>query len=370
MGKLNETTVRWGVWGAGRISVDVCRDLALVPNARLQAVAARRPEQASALASTQESVRSCDSLSALLEDRELDVVYIATPNECHAGDALACIDAGKAVLCEKPMALNAAQALEVAGAARARRVFCMEGLWSRFIPAIVEAREVVQSGRLGRIRTLLGSFGYRVSETPQSRVFHLRSGGGALLDRGVYLLSLAQYFLGNPQSVHGAWVPSAGGVDVQSSYMLGYADGAQACLTASLSTQLPNELVICGEAGVLTLQNPFYRASRYALQEVRTFDLLAAAPAQAGFGARVKNHPRVQRWRREALFWKGALRHSRATRRPFNGGGYQFELAEATRCVREGLLETPIMPLNDSIEVARQMDELRRQWGMDLEANA
>lgn len=365
MGPLNDSTIRWGVWGAGRIARDVCRDLAAVPGSHLQAVAARRVAQAQALADAAGATVVHPGLAELLADDQVDVVYVATPNHCHLDDVLASLAAGKHVLCEKPLAINQAQARLIAETARRHQRFCMEAMWTRFIPAIQEAKAWVQAGRLGRIKTIEGSFGYRVAWDASSRLASPAMGGGALLDRGVYLLSLAQYLLGRPHSIQGAWIRAATGVDEQSHCLLTYGDGAIAHLAASLSTELSNQFVIAGELGRLTLRAPFYKADQLEFQAISTFDIGADLVAH-GLKSRLKQHPQLQRWSRRLMPWRQAVSALKAQRYPYPGGGYQFQLAEVAQCLRNGLTESAVMSLDDSIEIARQMDELRRQWGMSL----
>ncbi len=205
-------------------------------------------------------------LEELLNDAEVDIVYVASPNHCHADDCLASIRAGKSVLCEKPFALNLKQAQEIVYAARQQRVFCMEGMWTRFIPAVVEAKRWIDSGSIGAIHMVQGNFAYPVAAGPGNRLFDLNCGGGALLDRGVYLISLAQQLLGTPQLVRGSACLGSTGVDEQSAYHLVYPTGSLADFVASFHVRGTNEVVIYGELGRLHLCEPFYRAHRVILQ--------------------------------------------------------------------------------------------------------
>jgi dihydrodiol dehydrogenase / D-xylose 1-dehydrogenase (NADP) len=367
MGTVTGRTIRWAIWGAGRIALEVGRDLALVEGSVLHAVAARRPEQAQHLAATLGAVRAHTSLAALCADTEVDVVYIATPNDCHMSDALTCISAGKAVMCEKPLTVTLAQARQVAEAAQRQKVFCMEAMWTRFLPAVQQARRWVLEGRIGRVQALEGSFGYRVKALPTDRLMSPALGGGALLDRGVYLLSLAQHLLGSPETIQGAWAPSASGVDEHSSYVLTYRDGASAQLSASLRTELSNQFVIAGESGRITLKAPFYKADALDVQAVWTHDMSTMGlNTSVGLKSRLKAWPLIPRAARSLAPWRQAIADLRVHRCPFSGSGYQFQMAEVAQCLREGCLESATMPLNDSLEIARQMDLLRHQWGMRL----
>jgi len=363
-------TIRWGIWGAGAIAHQVASDFPLVGSldggAVIHAVASRRGERAKAFAARYGAGRSYEGLGALLADAEVDAVYIATPNQCHAADAIACLEAGKGVLCEKPFALNAKQAQEVAETARRLGVFCMEGMWTRFIPALQEAKRSIDAGAIGKVRLVQGNFAHPAPVGPGSRFFDIEAGGGALLDLGVYLVSLTQWLLGVPETVRGTATMGATGVDEQSAYQLGYASGALADLAASLHVLGSNEVTIYGETGSLRLCEPFYRAHRMEMKAyARPVASAAEEPGAAPTGLRkVLGGPGMKALRRRLSGLEGLVRGGQVKAFPFAGNGYQFELLEASRCVREGLLESKVMPLEDSLAVMRTMDALRAPWGL------
>jgi predicted dehydrogenase len=360
--------IRWGFWGTGAIAHAVAGDLRRVEGAGLDAVASRTRANAERFA-RRWGVRKCYAgLDALLSDESIDIVYIASPNHCHAADSLAVIRAGKAVLCEKPFTLNLSQAEEVVNAARKQRVFCMEAMWTRFIPAVQEAKRWIDSGALGPIRLMQGIFSYPVSGS-QSRLFNRDLGGGALLDRGVYLISLAQYFQGAPRYVHGVACIGETGVDEQSSYLLVYPNGAMADFTAGLRVRGTNELVLAGDRGLVRLCEPFYRAHRIVLQRFPPGEALSArdsGPSRGGIrqiARSLRDAPAAQ-WLLRRFSLAQRLLEPRSTRVfPFAGNGYQFELRHVSDCLREQRLESPIMPLEDSLEVMRIMDEILSQVG-------
>lgn len=356
--------VRWAVWGTGQIARDLGKDIALVPGAELVAVGSRSAERARALAEDLSAPRAHEGLASLLADPEVDVVHVATPHHRHAEDAIACLAAGKAVLCEKPLALNVAQARAVEEAAERHGVFCMEALWSRFFPAVLRAREKVHTGKLGRLRHLQATFGYPLIEDANSRLFRLDHGGGALLDRGVYLLSMAHFFLGAPEEILASRVTGSTGVDLQSTLLLRYGSGAQASLTASLATRLPNELVLCGETGTLTLHDPFYRPDALTYEPIAATPLPVFNAPRRGPLVRLRGLPGVQRWRRRLRPIEHLATLLRTERLPFSGNGYQFEIAEVCAAIRHGRSESQLLPLSDSVEVVREMDAIRAQWGM------
>jgi predicted dehydrogenase len=364
--------IRWGIWGTGSIAHLVASDFRLVDGAVLHAVASRTPERAQRFAAGHQVPRCYGTLEALLNDAEVDVVYIATPNYRHVDDCLASIRAGKAVLCEKPFALNLSQAHQIAEAARHHKVFCMEAMWTRFIPAVQEAKRCIDGGAIGSIRMLQGNFAYPVPAGSEARFFDVDLGGGALLDRGVYLISLAQQLLGVPQSIRGTACLGATGVDEQSAYQLVYAQGSLADLAASLRVRGSNELIIFGERGIVRLCEPFYRAHRLVLQSSAYPRAAAPEGAPRSGGVRkiigtVRDAPTTKSlWRR--LSPLRDLLHRRVRTFPFPGNGYQFELLHVGHCLREQRTESPIMPLADSLEVMRTMDALRSQMGVERSA--
>jgi predicted dehydrogenase len=363
--------IRWGIWGTGNVAHLVASDFRLVSEAVLHAVASRTVERAQRFAARHGVARCYVGLEALLNDAEVDVVYIATPNYRHVDDCLACIKAGKPVLCEKPFALNLSQAQQIVDAARRHKVFCMEAMWTRFIPAVIEAKRCVESGAIGSIRMIQGNFAYPVPSGCDGRFFDPELGGGALLDRGVYLISLAQQLLGVPQSIRGSACLGATGADEQSAYQFVYACGALADMAASLRVRGTNEVIVFGERGLVRLCEPFYRADRLVLQSFACPRAVAQEDSLSrGQGARrivgaVRDAPATK------LFWRRlsplltVLSRGRVRTFPFAGNGYQFELRHVDDCLRERHTESAIMPLKDSLDVMRTMDALRSQMGLD-----
>ena len=360
MGSMSRP-VRWGFWGAGAVAHLVAQDLRRVAGAQAVAVASRSAASANAFASAHGIARFHADLHSLLSDGDIDVVYVATPHHRHAADAIACLRAGKAVLCEKPFALNEQQAAEVIAEAQRAGRFCMEAMWTRFIPAVQAARQLLEAGAIGRVRMIAGDFAYPTAFEPSSRFFAPELGGGALLDRGVYLVSLAQALLGEPVAVQASAQFAATGVDEQSAYQLQFADGAIAQFWAGLTVRGTNSFVVVAEEGQIRLHEPFYGAHRLSVSH--------HAPAQtpprdpgAGLGARIKRALVQQGVSRRVDWLRSVQRHLGSRSMPFAGNGYQFELAEVVRCIRAGLMESPLMPLADSHAVARTMDRLRACW--------
>jgi predicted dehydrogenase len=248
---------RWGILGTGTVAQAFASDLSLLPEAVLASVSSRRPDRAREFAGRFGARRAYDTLEQLVRDDEVDVIYIATPHLYHRQHAVACLEAGKAVLCEKPFTLSAAETARVVEQARRSRLFCMEAMWMRFHPLILKVRSIVQAGEIGTFRMLSADFGYPAPYDAGGRLFDLGSGGGALLDRGVYPISLAYFLLGPPAEISGRASIGQSGVDEQDAIILTYSTGALAMLAVSLRSRLRNEAVIVGTCGQIRIHEPF-----------------------------------------------------------------------------------------------------------------
>jgi predicted dehydrogenase len=355
---------RWGILGTGPMAVAFVRGLARLPEARAVAVGSRSAGSAAEFARLTGIERSCGSYDALLADAEIDVVYIATVNVTHHPLCLRALDAGKPVLCEKPFTLNAAQAREVVARARQRGLFCMEAMWTRFLPAIARLKQLIAGDAIGTPRLFSAQIGYPFVADPEGRHLNPALGGGALLDLGVYPISLACLLFGLPEVVVGRATLAGTGVDESDAIVLSHPGGRLSVLAASIATATPNEAVVMGTRGQIRLHEPFIRPERLTL---RTASPLA--PSAGGGGgrlARLKRSELVQTvYRRVGPLAVSLLgRSGRRIVAACEGEGYQYEAAEVMRCLRAGQLESPIMPLDETIGILAVLDELRRQWGV------
>ncbi|GAA1825009.1 Gfo/Idh/MocA family oxidoreductase [Microlunatus capsulatus] len=321
-------TVRWGILGPGRIARAVVPDFVHVDGAELVAVASRSAERAQAFADDLGVPRAHGSYAELLAADDVDVVYIATPHPQHHALALAAIAAGKAVLVEKTFTATTAGAEEVVAAARAARVFVMEAMWTRFQPAVVAARALVDDGAIGEVRQVQADLGVERPFDPADRMFDPAQGGGALLDLGVYVVSFAQYFLGTPDRVvaHGSLTST--GVDAEAGLLLGYDDGRVATLLATLRHHTPGAARIQGTTGWIEVPPRFHHPGSVVLHR------------------------------------RGA--EPEVITRPATGGGYAHELVEVTEAVAAGRTESAVMPLDDTLAVQRVLGEALDQLGVHL----
>jgi predicted dehydrogenase len=328
-----------------------------LPGAVVQAVAARTQERASEFAARYGIARAFEGYHRVLDDPAVDLVYVATPNELHSEHCSQALSRGKAVLCEKPFALTAAKAREVVNLARSRGIFCMEAMWMRFAPAVRAAVDLAKSGKLGSVHFFSGALGFSYENAPESRLFR-QPGGGALLDLGVYPLSLAQALFGSPDRVISSVELAPTGVDAQFAAILSYKGGAQAQIAASLNAKLGNSATIHGRDGTLQLDEPLYFPERY-----RLFDTAfhTTKPRRLGKLAKLRRYPLLRsvadlRKLSKAHIVSTATRHS----------GYSFEAEEAQRCLRSGLTESPEMPWNDTLAVLESIDSIRSEWSARL----
>jgi predicted dehydrogenase len=328
--------LRWGVLGTGGIAKAFVRDLGALDGHRVVAVGSRTAAAGQAFAAEFAVPRSYGSHADLVADPDVDVVYVATPHSAHAQGALLAISAGKHVLVEKAFTLDAVQAQRVVDAARAAGVFCMEAMWTRFLPHVVRLRERLADGAIGEVRTVVADHGQRFTPDPAHRLFDPALGGGALLDLGVYPISWAHMVLGAPSGIVATSVPAVTGVDAQTSAVLTYPGGAHALVTCTMESFTPRRAWIAGTLGTIDVEPTFYAPSRFTLRRddghVETFDPdvdAAGLPLLAG-----------------------------------PGKGLRFEAAEVARCVAAGLTESPGMPLDETVAVMATMDEIRRQIGL------
>jgi predicted dehydrogenase len=351
--------IRWGMLGAGSIARLFARDLQHVPDAELAAVASRSPAKLREMASAYPRARIYDDYSALVHDSAVDIVYIATTNQLHRDHALLCLEAGKPVLCEKPFTMTAEEARTVVDVARRRRLFCMEAMWTRCLPLMRALPALLASGAIGDVRMLRADFGSLPPFDPDNRYFNPALGGGAMLDLGVYLLSLASFLFGFPRSIVSEASIGKTGVDEQSAALLAYENGRIATIACSVVTRLPTEALIVGTRGQIKIHAPVHRPSALTLTVFadRRADTRAGAPtAGASSLADELSSPLRRLIDRVRRRQPGLLEY------PYEGQGYRFEAAEAMRCLRAGETESPVMPLNETLEIMQTLDAVRAPW--------
>ncbi|WP_030453716.1 Gfo/Idh/MocA family protein [Herbidospora cretacea] len=318
--------LRWAVIGTGGIARQFADDLRLSESAELVAVGSRTAARAEAFAAEVGAPRAYGDVAAMLAADDVDAVYVATPHPAHHAGALAAIEAGKAVLVEKPFTINRREAEELVAAARARGVFLMEAMWTRFLPHMVRIRELLNEGRLGDVRLVVAEHGVWFRHDPVHRLFDLALGGGALLDLGVYPVSFLSMVFGAPLSVTASTQFGDTGVDGQTAVLTTYEGGRQGVATSSMEAFLPNRASIAGTDAHIDIDPWWYRPTSFTLTP----------------------------------------RDGAAERFTFDvpGNGLRFQAEEVARCVRAGLLESPILTLEETCQIMGTMDEVRAQAGL------
>lgn len=314
----------WGILGAGSIARKMASALKTLPEAELVAVGSRTRDKARAFAEETGAAKAYGSYQAMIQDPEVDIVYVATPHPMHAENMLMAIEHGKAVLSEKPFTVNHYEAERVVAAAREKSVFVMEGMWTRFLPIMRRLKELVQEGRIGQVRMVQADFGFRAGVDPKSRLFDLKLGGGALLDVGVYCVSLAYWVLGEPKEAVAVAHLGETGADEQNGILLGYEGGQIALLSSAIRTNTPHTATIIGTDGHIRIPN-FWHASTMVVTSDGTEETIEL---------------------------------------PFGDNGFEFEAEECIRCLREGRLESPVMPLDETVSIMKTMDSIREPWGL------
>ncbi len=321
-----EQKIRWGILGTGNIAHQFARGLSVLTDAELVAVGSRSQETADAFGDEFGVGRRHPSYEALANDPDVDAIYVSTPHSLHRENSLLCLDAGKAVLCEKPFTINAREAEEVVQAAREKRLFLMEAMWTRFLPVLVRVRELLAERAIGDVQMVAADFGFRTNVNPKSRLFDPALGGGALLDVGVYPVSLASMVLGAPTRVAGLAHLGGTGVDEQGAIVLGYAGGQIANLYTAIRTNTPHDARIMGTNGSIQINSPWWKPTAL------TVAVTGAEPEVVEL--------------------------------PYEGNGYNYEAAEVGRCLRAGKLESDHMPLDETLAIMRTLDQIRAEWGL------
>jgi predicted dehydrogenase len=355
------TAIRWGIAGTGTIASLFAEGLADAPGAELVAVASRSAARADAFAVQAGVRRAHRSYESLANDPDVDIVYVATPNSDHAPRATMMLESGKAVLCEKPFALDANETRQVISIAEKKRIFCMEAMWMRFMPAVRELASRVRDGALGDARAATIELGHPVAFDPHSRLFDPALGGGALLDLGVYAVSLSVLLFGPATNVKSQVTFAPNGVDDHVTALLGHADGRQSTIGASLRTRLSNGASVAGTAAWARLHEPLYRPDAITITAAHA---MAPGKSASGMIARARRNPALRTAVAElrSLVPPSLRGGGRTLRRRFRGNGYCHEAIEAMRCLRAGQTESPMMPLAETLLVMETMDAIRREW--------
>jgi dihydrodiol dehydrogenase / D-xylose 1-dehydrogenase (NADP) len=320
-------TVRWGILGTGGIARKFAEALSLLPDAQIAAVGSRTKAAAEEFGDAWKIPRRYGSYLELANDPETDVIYIATIHTLHRENCLDCLKAGKAVLCEKPFTINAAQAAEVIALARQKKLFLMEAMWTRYFPVFGKVRELLAQHALGDIRLVQVDFAFRPPYDPKGRLYNPELGGGALMDIGVYPVSLASMVFGEPpRRILSSAAIGRTGVDEQGTVILEYTGGRQASIAFSFQVNSPQEANIVGTEGRIRIERPW--------------------------------------WNPHSLTVARANRDDEKLSLPYLGNGYTHEAMEVMDCLRSGRTESERMPLEETLRIMQTLDAIRSDWGI------
>jgi predicted dehydrogenase len=346
---------RWTIFGTGTVARKFVLGLRAAADMGAVTVASRTRANADRFA-RELGLAAAESYEAAAAT-PADAVYIATPPSEHAHHALLCLQAGRPVLVEKPFAHTAADARAIIEAAAARNLFAMEAMWTRFLPAIRRLKALVADGAIGEARSASGSFCIANAPDPAANLFNPALGGGALLHRGVYPLSLAVHLLGPVRDVAALASIGATGVDEDISVSLRHEAGALGTIRASLRATAPLDFQVIGTAGSIIVAPPIFRPFRLAITRTTPragegrgggkFEALKEGPLQA---VQQRLDPLVR------LLRGGGRTETHA----YEGNGYHYQAEEVRARILAGERESPIMPLAESLHLVEVMERARQ----------
>ena len=330
-------TTRWAILGPGRIAQSFAKDLSLVPDAELAAVGSRSQERAAAFAEEYGAATAYGSYEELLADDSVDAVYVASPHALHVEHVTAALEAGKHVLCEKPITLRASDAEALFALARSRDRLLMEAMWTACHPVVLAIAHQLRAGTFGTPRLLHAEMGFVVDLPPEDRLLDPELGAGALLDMGIYPLTVAHLFFGEAEQLTATAHLSDSGIDLDIAIAGRYPGGALATMTASMTSHSAHRAELGTDRGRMVIDEFFHPEAGVftPVLEGSTNDLI-----EHGEPVRVEGGE------------------------PVLGRGMAHEAIEFQRCLAEGLLESPLVPHAQTLTIMRQMDDLRAQVGV------
>lgn len=317
--------IRWGILATGKIAATFATDLALVEGAELAAVGSRTLESAQRFADTFRGgeARAYGSYAELAADPDVDVIYVATPHGRHAEDVMTCFEAGKAVLCEKALTLDSEDAAALIEEARHRRLFFAEAMWMRCNPNIGKIQDMVAAGACGTVGQVRAELGF-VGKPDSARLWDPALGASSLLDVGIYPLTFANLILGEPTHIAAAGILSDRGIDTSGGATLTYTSGAVASIAWTQMAWSDNRAAVSGDGGRIEIPSRFHETTGFSYAHNAELDEFAE---------------------------------------PVLGRGYTHEIIEVNDCLRSGLTESTLLPLDGTLAIMKQIDEIRRQIG-------
>lgn len=318
-------SVGWGIIGLGNIADKFARDLTLIPDAALMAVASRSIQKALAFKEEFKVPNVFDSYEALFKCEEVEVVYIALPHSEHLKWSIMAMEHGKHVLCEKPMGVNLGQVQQMINTSRKHKVFLMEALWSRFIPAIQKAKDLVEEGEIGAVGYLHADFAfYGLDRDRDGRLLNPALAGGSLLDIGIYPVFLAYLMLGLPDAIETSAKYIETGAEIQIAIQFTY-PSAHALLFSGLSSNSSMEASIAGSDGTIVIHSRWHESQEISINKGNKTENISL---------------------------------------PTVGKGYTYEIEEVHRCLFEKKIESPMWSHSNSLELIGLLDRIRTKAGI------
>lgn len=319
---MADRKIKWGIIGLGNIASQFATDLLLVEDAELTAVASRDITKAEEFGGKFNALRMYNSYDLILEDKEVDIIYIATPHNSHTELSIKALENGKHVICEKPMSLSYKDAERMIEASKKNNTFFMEAFWTRFIPSVQDVLQKINSGIIGDINYVKADFAFHGSETENKRLFDKELGGGALFDIGVYPLFLSYILLGNPKEIVAKAIKHKNEIDLQTSMILQY-ETAQAVLHASIVSESDMKASISGTKGRIELNAPWYVADGYSLFINEEKEAVISLPVL--------------------------------------GKGYSHEIKECQNCIRNNQIESKLWSHQNSLDLSKIVEDIKTQ---------
>ncbi|PLW98865.1 MAG: oxidoreductase [Marinilabiliales bacterium] len=317
--------VKWGIIGPGHIARKFAADLLLSENGTLHAVASRDADKAKSFADQYKASTFYSDYESLAMDSDVDVVYVATPHAFHFEHTMLCLKNGKSVLCEKPMGMTPLEVQTMIAEAQKRKLFLMEGLWTRFIPATEKVLDLLADNAIGTIINIKADFGFNPPFDRNHRLFNKALGGGSLMDIGIYPLYLALLVSGKPDSIKATAKLTVTGVDSSCRMDLTYKNECRANLLSTLEEETPTEAIITGTNGYIKLHTRFHHSKIITIE--------------------------MNRQKKEIVL-------------DYNNFGYLFEIEEVNGCLMEGKTESVKLPLHDSLALSHMLDMVRKNIGL------
>jgi predicted dehydrogenase len=359
---------RWGIVGTSAVARKFALGLRQSQQGEAALICSRSYAKAAEFARSLGIARSVAGIARALQDDAVDGLYIATPAVLHREHAVAALQASRPTLVEKPFASSLPDAQAIVEAARQTSTFCMEGMWTRFLPIMRDLRGALKRGAIGTPRSLVGSFGGAIIPNATASLFSASLGGGALAYQGVYALSLARDLFGPAELLSAAATLGETGVDEDCVVIVRHGNRILSTIRASWRVPLSSDLTIEGTEGTIHLHAPIFRPYRFTISPKRP-SARDEGPASALENLRESGAAQYAQQRLDFLLRVLRGRKSHTVTRMYLGNGYHYEADEVVRCVRECLRESALMPLSQSLEIVAQIDRARALLRSDQQSS-